>query len=158
MDGHSRISITKSVVTFVGILTTVAAIFLLAVYLDKNPLVLQITSVFGYTACVFYLVFCDSKYWRGYSLGNEEVRQKLPLLLSMHIVFLVLLLVVETMALWARPHLPSYWRTEYGSKHDTLFEGALILTAASIVMTQILVSRRILSRVLGERPDTANAR
>jgi hypothetical protein len=150
MGEHSRISITKSLVTFVAILTTALAIFLLAVCLNENPFVLQITSVFGYTAWVFYLVFCDSRYWRGYSLRKEEVRQELPRLLSMHVVFLVLLVVVETMALWARPHLPGYWRTEYGSRHDTLFAGVLMLTGLGIGMTQILITRRILGRVAGK--------
>jgi len=114
MDGESRISITKSLVTLVVLLTAGLSIFLVAICLDKNPFVLQITSIFGYTAGVLYLVFCDSRYWRGYSLRRKEVQRELPRLVSMHMAFLVFLVVVETIALWARPHLPSYWRSEYG--------------------------------------------
>jgi hypothetical protein len=68
----------------------------------------------------------------------------------MHMAFLVFLVVVETIALWARPHLPSYWRSEYGSKHDTLFADLLILTGVGIGMTQIVISRKIPGRAVGE--------
>ena len=150
MDGESKISITKSLVTLVVVLTAGLSIFFLAICLDKNPFVLQITSIFGCTAGVLYLVFCDSRYWRGYSLRRKEVQRELPRLLSMHMAFLVFLVVVETIALWARPHLPSYWRSEYGSKHDTLFADVLILTCVGIGMTQIVISRKILGRAVSE--------
>lgn len=144
------ISITKSLVTFVALVAAGLSIFLLAICLDKNPFQLQITSIFGYTTWVFYLIFCDSRWWRGYSLRQKEVQKELPRLLSMHGAFLVFLVALETMALWAQPRLPSYWRSEYGSRHDSLFVDVLILAGVGVGMTQILMSRKILGRAVGE--------
>jgi hypothetical protein len=148
MGEDSGVSVTKSLVTWVVIMATATAAFVLAISLYKNPFVVQITSAFGYTAWVFFLIFCDSRAWRGYSLRKKEVRQELPRLLSMHAAFLALLLLIETTALLARSSSPSNLRTEFGSKHDTLAY-VLIFTGVGIGTTQALIARRILSRVVG---------
>jgi len=122
--------------------------FLLVILLDGRPFELQTISLIADTEFVFFFVFCNSRSWRGYSLRNKTVQQQLPHLLQIHCLFLVLLIAVETFALSERPHLPDSWIAERGPRLLSPFESGLLLIGMAIVITQVLISRRILSRTL----------
>ena len=74
------------------------------------------------------------------------MKEKLPRLLAIHAAFLVLIVSLLTAAFAARPHLPAYWFTEHGPKHDRLFWDVLGLTCILVGMAQVLISRGILTR------------
>jgi hypothetical protein len=134
---------------FGGLMTAfLATVFLMVILMDK-PFGVQIVSLVGDTEFVFFLVFCDSKSWRGYSLRNRTVQQQLPHLLRIHSLFLSLIFVVLTIALSARPHLPDVWFVESGSwRRSSPFAFVLIFAGSAAAVTEAWILRRMLSRAL----------
>jgi hypothetical protein len=61
-----------------GVIIVLPIMFLLLMILfaalRKNPFEIQIVSLVAYTGFVFLLVFCDTRSWKGYSLGEKVVR------------------------------------------------------------------------------------
>ena len=127
----------------VGLLVVVP----LFIVLSDKRFGIQIATAITYTAAVFWTTFFPGR-WSdtGYSLGEKAVREKLPRLLAIHSVFVVLIFSMQTVAFAARPHLPTYWLTEHGPKHDSLYECALLITPLLIGTAQVLIARGILSR------------
>jgi hypothetical protein len=128
------------------------ATMLVFIALRDNPFGIQITALTWYTGFVFLLVFCDAgrgigskKGTKGYSLGENAVRQKLPLLLRIHAGFLVIIIAGATGALWARRHMLFLWLWNLDTPYF-----ALILTFAGVAIqfTQIQIFRGILGRAL----------
>jgi hypothetical protein len=122
--------------------------FLVLFFLSGKPYVLQIASAIGDTFWVFCWVSFDSPLGRGYDLTRKGVRQELPHILWIHGAFLALLTAVITIALWAQPRLPSYWRVEDSFRHMSLFDYVLVFVGAGICMTEVLVIRKLLSRIV----------
>jgi hypothetical protein len=122
------------------------------------PFGIQIATTVIYTAAMFWLIFFPA---RGdnteYNLWDERVQEKLPRLLGIHAAFLAWVLAMQAAASVAHPHLPPYWLKEYGSRHETLFEGGGILFYVLTGMMQRLISRGILSRSLGVREEGERA-
>ena len=149
IDTPPQVSSAKAAVTLVGVMIVLLGTFLLVILLDGRPFELQTISLIADTEFVFFFVFCNSQSWRGYSLRNKTVQQQLPHLLQIHCLFLVLLIAVETFALSARPHLPHSWLVDPGYRYSASpFVSVLLLIGMAIVMTQVLISRKILSRAL----------
>jgi hypothetical protein len=148
MDTPPQVSLAKAALTLVVVMIVLLGTFLLVILLDGRPFELQTISLIVDTEFVFFFVFCNSRSWRGYSLRNKTVRQQLPHLLQIHCLFLVLLIAVETFALSERPHLPDSWIAKPGPRLMSPFESGLLLIGMAIVITQVLISRRILSRTL----------
>jgi hypothetical protein len=149
MDTPPQVSLAKAAVTLVGVMGVLLGTFLLVILLDGRPFELQTISFIVDTEFVFFFVFCNSHSWRGYSLRNKAVQQQLPHILQIHCLFLVLLIAVETFALSERPHLPHSWLVDPGYRYTTSpFESVLFLIGMAIVLTQVLISRKILSRAL----------
>jgi hypothetical protein len=140
--------------TWGGLMAGVATILFLAVLLDQKPFETQIIALAADTEYVFFLVFCDSRAWRGYSLRNKTVQQELPRLLGVHCVFVVLIIAALTFALSARSRLPSSWVLESGPKHESPFEFGLIVIGAIAATAQAWVYRRILGRALAVETAT----
>jgi hypothetical protein len=128
--------------------------FLGYVALSDTPFGIQITSMITYTGFVFLLVFCDTRGWKGYSLAEKAVRQKLPLLLCIHAGFLVIIFTGITIAIRIHPHLSLFWTLERDrggrGRFSSLsyFDNLSILSFVAIVFTQTLICRRILGRAL----------
>jgi hypothetical protein len=80
--------------------------------LSKNPFQIQIATLLGHTGFVLLFVFCDTRNWKGYSLANKAVRQKLPPLVCIHTGFLVVIFAGVTGAIWLRPHTWFLWRLD----------------------------------------------
>jgi hypothetical protein len=138
----------EMLVTWVGLIAGAMTIVLLATIWFPRQFGLQIVSLVADTEFVFFLVFCDSRAWRGYSLRNKRVQQELPRLLGIHCLFLVVVFAVLTFALSARPRLPSSWLAESGPKHDSPLEFGLIVIGAITMMTQAWIYRNILRRAV----------
>lgn len=122
---------------------SIVAMMLLIAALRDNPLAIPIMEVFWGTTFAFLLVFCDmgpgrggGKGTKGYSLGEEVVRQKLRFFLLIHVGVLVLIFAGVTGAFWLRRH---------GSPHFDLI--VLVVTLAP-QFAEAQFFRRLLGRAL----------
>jgi hypothetical protein len=101
-----------------------------------------------YTYFAFWYVFFPTRgLLEQYSLRNKNVQGRIPLLLAIHCAFLFSILLGETIWFSMKPHLPSYWFTEHGKKGGPLYVSVVIGSVTVLFFTQVLISRRILSRV-----------
>lgn len=143
---------------FIVIPVMFLATILVFIALRDNRFQIQIASIIMYTGFVFFFVFCDSgpglaiktKGTKGFSLGEKAVRQKLPLLVCIHVGSLVVLFAGVTGAMWLRPHTWFLWHldTDY-------FDFILLFTGAAIAFAQIHFFRRLLDRALKKDEQTA---
>lgn len=149
MDTPPQMSNAQAARLGVGVLIVLLGTFLFYIYfLDGRPFDIQAISLIVDTELVFAFVFFDTSMGRGYSLRNKVVQRQLPQLLQIHFVSLVLLFALITFAPAARPHFPHSWLVDPGYRYSTSpFVSVLLLTGLAIVITQVLISRRILSRV-----------
>jgi hypothetical protein len=121
--------------------------------LKDNPFGIQIAAMTYYTGGVFLFVFCDAgpgwalkaKGTKGFSLGEKAVREKLPLLLRIHIGFLAVIVAGLTAALSARRHMLFLWLWNLDTEY---FAFILVLTGVAIQFAQIHIFRGILGRAL----------
>ena len=126
----------------------------LFVVLGHRPFGIQLTTVIVYTYFAFWYVFFPTRgLLEKYSLRNKVVQRQIPRLLAIHCAFLALILIGQTAVFAMKPHLPGYWLTERGKNHDTLYDLVPMVSYVIIFFTQVLISRRILSRRLKENPN-----
>jgi hypothetical protein len=119
--------------------------------LGERAFGIQIASAITYTYFVFWYVFFPTRgLLEKYSLRNEKVQRQIPLLLAIHCAFLISIFVGETIWFSMKPHLASYWFTEHGKRREQLYVLVVIGSVTVIFFTQVLISRRILSRRLRE--------
>jgi hypothetical protein len=112
---------------------------------------IQIASAIMYTYFAFWYVFFPTRgLLEKYSLRDKRVQRRIPLLLAIHSAFLILIFVGETVWFSMKPQLPSYWFTEHGKPVGPLYVFAVIGSVTVAFFAEVLISRRILSRGLGE--------
>lgn len=145
-EQNQPVSFALALGTWVSLMLGFLALAILFVVFVHKPFGIQITTLIGYTAAVFFLVFFRWRRHRAYSLREKPVQREIPRLLKVHVAFLVLVFAGLSFAIHVRPSLPSYWLTEHGKRGETLFEWVVIVCFASTLMTQVYVSRKILSR------------
>ncbi len=122
------------------------------IVLGERPFGIQVATAIMYTYFAFWYVFFPTRgLLEQYSLRNKKVQQRIPLLLAVHCAFLVSVFLGETIWFSMKPHLPSYWFTEYGKRGGPLYVLVAIGFVTVVFFAQVLVSRRILSRSLRER-------
>jgi hypothetical protein len=154
IEAVSGVAVLKELGPIIAIPFVAVALLILIVALGKNPYRFQIVTLLGYTYFVFLLVFCDTRGWKGYSLGEEAVRQKLPLLLCIHAGFLVVIFAGVTVAILVHPHLSLFWTLERGRggsgrfSNLSYFDFISVLIGVAILFTQVFISRGILGRAL----------
>jgi hypothetical protein len=120
----------------------------LFIVLGERPFATQIATAIMYTYFAFWYVFFPTRgLLEQYSLRNKNVQGRIPLLLAIHCAFLFSILLGETIWFSMKPHLPSYWFTEHGKKGGPLYVSVVIGSVTVLFFTQVLISRRILSRV-----------
>jgi hypothetical protein len=123
----------------------------LAIVLGERPFGIQITTGITYTYFAFWYIFFPTRgLLTKYSLRNKTVQQEIPLLLAIHCAFLILILFGQTIWFAMKPHLPGYWLTEHGKRSASLYVWVTICSFVAVFLTQVLISRRILSRSLRE--------
>ena len=134
---------------FIGI--PLIAFLALALYflLSGIPFRSQLATLVAYTGFVFFSVFSNIRSSKGYDLRQKAVRQKIPHLLAIHALFLALVFIGLTVALWLRSSLPSSWLVARGRKGVSWFDDLLLLTGFVSYMFQVYVCRKILSRSVG---------
>jgi hypothetical protein len=115
----------------------------------ERPFGIQIASAIMYTYFAFWYVFFPTRgLLEQYSLHDTTVQRRIPLLLAIHSAFLILMFVGETIWFSMKPHLPSYWFTEHGKRGGPLYVLVVIGSVTVVFFTEVLISRRILSRGL----------
>ena len=125
-------------------------------FLEERPFGIQIATAVTYTYFAFWFVFFPTRgMLEKYSLRDERIQRKIPLLLAIHCAFLISLLLAQIEWLGMKPYLSSYWFTEHGKKGDTLYELVMIGTPVLVFFAQVLTSRGILSRRLAKNRDVA---
>ena len=123
------------------------------IVLGDRPFGVQIATAIIYTYFAFWYVFFPTRgLLEQYSLHDETVQRRIPLLLAIHCAFLILIFLGETMWFSMKAHLPSYWFTEHGRPVGPLYVFVVIGSATVVFFTEVLISRRILSRRLREGP------
>jgi hypothetical protein len=120
----------RSIVTFVALAVAPLLAFLLLIFLSGKPYVIQLASIIGDTFWVFCMVSFDSSFGRGYDLNRREFKSKMPLILSVHCSFLVLLVALEMLALQVEPSLRPSWRAETGLPRMSDFDYFLVYGGA----------------------------
>ena len=128
------------------------------IFLGERPFGVQIATAIVYTYFAFWYVFFPTRgLLEQYSLRNKTVQQRIPLLLAIHCAFLILVFLGETIWFSMKPHLPSYWFTEHGKRGGPLYVSVVIGSVTAAFFTQVLVSRRILSRLREGLNESGNA-
>ena len=125
--------------------------FFLFIVLGERPFGTQVATAITYTYFAFWYVFFPTRgLLEKYSLRNKTVQRRVPLLLAIHCAFLISIFLGETIWFSMKPQLSSYWFTEHGKRGGPLYVLVLIGSVTVVFFTQVLISRRILSRSLRE--------
>jgi hypothetical protein len=115
----------------------------------ERPFGVQIASAIMYTYFAFWYIFFPTRgLLEQYSLHDKTVQRRIPLLLVIHCAFLLSIFLGETIWFSMKPHLPSYWFTEHGNRGGSLYVFVVIGSVTVVFFTEVLISRRILSRGL----------
>jgi hypothetical protein len=123
----------------------------------ERPFGMQVATTIIYTYFAFWYVFFPTRgLLEQYSLHDKTVQRRIPLLLAIHCAFLILIVLGETIWFSMKPHLPSYWFDEHGKRGGPLYVFVVIGSVTVIFLTEVLISRRILSRGLREGPNESS--
>jgi hypothetical protein len=124
--------------------------FCLFISLGERPFGLQIATAITYTYFAFWYIFFPTRgLLEKYSLRNKTVQQQIPPLLAIHCALLILIFIGQT--IWfAKAHPLGYRLTEHEKPGGTSYAWAMIGPVAVFFFTQVLISRRIVSRSLRE--------
>jgi hypothetical protein len=145
------VSIAMSLGIFAAYLVGAFGGFCLFIVLGERPFGIQIVTAITYTYFAFWYVFFPTRgLLEKYSLRNKAVQQQIPPLLAIHCAFLIWIFLSQTMWFAMKPRLPSYWLTEHGKRGVSLYAWVMIGSFVVVFFTQVLISRRILSRSLRE--------
>ena len=145
-----KVSIAMSLGILAVYLVGACGGFCLFIVLGEKPFGIQIATAITYTYFAFWYVFFPTRgLLEKYSLLNKRVQQQIPSLLAIHCAFLISILLGQT-AWFAMKARPSHWLTERGKQGDTSYIGVMIGSIVVVFFTQVLISRRILSRTRRE--------
>ena len=147
----AQVSIAMSLGIFAAYLSGAFGGLCLFIVFGERPFGIQIATAITYTYFAFWYVFFPTRgLLEKYSLRNRMVQQQIPRLLAIHCAFLASMFLGQTIWFTMTPRLPSYWFTEHGKRGGTLYILVMIGSSVVVFFTQVLISRRILSRSLRE--------
>jgi len=106
---------------------------------------IQCASLIPYTALVILATFSALRGQQPYFFECPIVHRNLPRLARRHGGFLATLVVLETIALPLRPHLPASWLITTG-KDGSPFTITLFILCMCLALAQILSNRSLLER------------
>jgi hypothetical protein len=118
--------------------------------LMKRPYGLQAASAIAYTIFAVFFTFARTGSRTGkdlppYMFTCPAVQPQFSRLLGRHLGFLVVLFVLQTAALAARPNLPAWWNIA-DRKGTTPFDLALALLCFGLGYAQVFTNRSFLDR------------
>jgi hypothetical protein len=130
------------------------AIFLFVV-LGERRFGIQISTTITYTYFAFWYIFFPTRgLLEKYSLRNKRVQQRIPHLFMIHCAVLILMFLGQTVWFAMKAGLPGFWLTELGKRDGTPL---MIVFFVAVFFTQVLISRRILSRSLRMGPNESGS-
>jgi hypothetical protein len=146
-DEKDKVSVGESVGVYFLILGVAFVSLLAFIILGNKPHGFQIASLISYSCVVFVYTFFRT---RGintrHSLEDEYVQRCLPRLLVIHCIYLAAVYFIVDGALSIRPSMSAWWLTYSGNKGMPPFDFALFLGIGVIAISQVVLSRTILSR------------
>ena len=111
----------------------------LFIFLGEKPFGIQIATAITYTYFAFWYVFFPTRgLLEKYSLRNKTVRQQIPRLLAIHCALLISIFLGQTIWFAMKPRLAD------------LYALVMIGSLVAVFFTQVLISRRVISRSLEE--------
>jgi hypothetical protein len=122
-----------------------AGVFLLYVVLGDRPFGAQFVTLVAYSIAVFFYVFCDTRFLRGFDFYSEASKRSAPRLLSIHGSVLILIFAIQTLALKQWTRLPPWWITKNGPRDDSPLEFAFFILIFALGTIQVVSLRKILS-------------
>jgi len=144
-----RVSIVMSLAILAAYLIGAYGGLTLFLVLGDRPYGTQIATATVYTYFAFWYIFFPTRgLLQKYSLRDARVQQEIPLLLAIHCAFLILCFLGQSLWLPMKPRLPSYWSMETGRRDVSLYGWVSMGSAFILFFTQVLISRRILSRAM----------
>jgi hypothetical protein len=151
-SASSTFSIERFVFFTLVFLTMVPGSLVLFILLGDRPYGIQFASMVAYTAAVVLYTFARNRGLQRYLFDCPFVRRVLPRLALRHVVFLIALFVLETLALQLRPHLPAFWLVaSSGRRSMPPFTMMLFILCGCLALAQIISNRAILDRAHREQ-------
>jgi hypothetical protein len=146
-DEKDKVTVGESVGVYFLILGVAAVSLFAFISLGSEPHGIQIASLISYSCVVFVYTFFRT---RGintkHSLEDEYVQRCLPRLLVIHCIYLTTVYFIVGWTLSIRPSMSAWWLTYSGNKGMPPFDFALFLGIGVIAISQVVLSRTILSR------------
>ena len=105
----------------------------------------QLGSILPYSAFVFLATFSAQRGQQPYFFECPIVKRVMPQLTRRHIGFLLIIVILETIALLLRRHLPASWLIAKG-KDGSPFAITLCVLCIGIAGFQIFTNRSLLER------------
>ena len=113
------------------------------------PCGIQVGSLLPYTAFVALGTFSAQRGMQPYFFECPIVQQTMPRLLRRHGVFLVAIILFETIALGLTRYLPASWLRE--GKGSSPFAATLFITCLCLAGVQAFTNRTLLERAHREK-------
>ncbi len=121
-------------------------IFLLYVMFGDMPFGIQLVTLISYSVAIFFYVFCNTRFLRGFDFYSEASKRSVSRLLSIHTLFSILIFAIQTLALKFGSTLPSWWVRKSGPKNDSPLEFGLFMLFFVMGTIEVVSFRRILSK------------
>ena len=137
----------EQLVVFVLILLLAFGSLILFILLGNRPYGMQGATLITYSGAVFIWTFFRTRgVHTKHSLSAQYVREQLPRLLIIHLIYLFCVFLLQTWALSIRP----LWLMSHGRRDMAPFDFSLMLTGMAIGVSQIVLCRRMLGRAKKE--------
>ena len=133
--------------------STFGSLVLFITLMNGEPYRLQELSAVSYTFAVVWLTFAAHRNAPRFLFSCPAVKSRLPTLLSRHIGFLVVLVLLQTAALSVRLRLPTWWISR-DSKGGSPFQLLLLFLCCGLGLAEVYTGRSILKRAHSDPTDS----
>lgn len=120
--------------------------------LSDTPYGVQLATAVSYTAIV--MIYGSARNQNGiqpYLFTCPVVISQYPRLLKRHVGFLVVIILLETIALSIKPHLSTWWFAPSGPRKLTPFLIAVALPVGALAVIEVMTNRGVLKRAHRDR-------
>jgi hypothetical protein len=151
MDSPPKnVPLRRQVGTYLGVLAGAIGLFLLMLWMTDKPFGVQIVAIVADSASIFLFVFCDTRALHGYSLRDRRVRDQMPAVVGIHLIFLTVIAIGFTFAWSLRPLLPVSFVTVPGRRSQLESNLAILLLflGCGVAIVESFLLRRTLARAL----------
>ncbi len=146
---HERSALDRPVL-FLPLIVAMFASFGLLLGIADLPFGVQLGSLMPYTCLMVLATFSAQRGQQPYFFQCEIVQSTVPRLVKRHAVFLVAIVVIETIAFHATRYMPPSWLVAKGRDGPPFAIGLCILCLC-LAFVQILTNRTLIARAHRER-------